>query len=713
VLGHARLGGALLLCLGALAVPFLFPAGPAWADGCANEAIRADQGAAAQVLPDCRAYELVSRGSLLPLNSLPGRAAANGNAVAYYTNHPASGASTSGYFYVAERGSEGWSTRSVAPQSEPAALLAGACEQNLYFSPDVRAVAVEEGWFESPETSKCKRVGEPIVVGEPTPYRNVFLHDLTTDSYTLLNAPPAGAEPANAKFQDASDDFSHVVFSEEAKLTPEAPPSYDFYLWTAEDLRLITFLPSGAPVPGELADAVGHNSLIGQSVQGSGFAPISGAVSSDGRSVFFYSGGSLYLRRNADQPQSPVLGGVCTQASLACTVQVDRSRGPGASGGGAFWRADSAASTAFFTDSSRLTPDSNATSERPDLYEYDVSSDQLTDLTAGPEPAGVLGVSGAAEAGSYVYFVADGVLAPAASPGNCASSEASRSCSLYVAHGGSISFIATLGGEDEWSWQASQGDQVHKQDLLAADVSPSGRYFAFTSRQGLAGFDNHDAVNGERDQEIYLYDAAANGGLGQLSCVSCPASGVRPRVDAQGLQTGVNWGNLSNGGTAHWRRNAVLDDGSVFFGSAESLVEGDGDGEADVYLYRAGKTYLISGADFPAPARFLDATPSGSDIFFTTPESLVGADTDEQNTSLYDARAEGGFVEPHDVPEPCAGEACRPPATTPPLPIEVSSSPGERLRRHHKRHRHGHRKRHRRGHGKHQHHAHGNVGGGR
>ena len=97
----------------------------------------------------------------------------------------------------------------------------------------------------------------------------------------------------------------------------------------------------------------------------------------------------------------------------------------------------------FFTDTQRLTKDSEASNEKPDLYECEMLetantlSCKLTDLTSGVktgESADVQGlVPGSSENGTYIYFVADGVLAADAVPGDCgvALVPAEETCSLY------------------------------------------------------------------------------------------------------------------------------------------------------------------------------------------------------------------------------------------------------------------------------------------
>jgi hypothetical protein len=663
------------------------------AETCPNEVRRTQQHALG--LPDCRAYELVTPGALLGQDDRAGRAAVDGGVVTYYTNFPAPDAASSSFFYLARRGLSGWSLQSVGPQNAAAAQFEGACEQNVFFSPDLSSNILEAGWFEATEAPRCKHAEIPLVFGEPDPYRNVFVHDIDTNSNQLVNVTPSEVAPANAKFQDASDDLSHVVFSEEAKLTPEAPAGNNFYLWSDGLVRLLTFLPNGTPAPGELVEAAGGSR--------SGFAPFAGAMSSDGRRVFFYSGGNLYLRENADQSQSAIAGGKCSELLLACTVEVDASQGPGFGGGGVFWRATPDGSTVFFTDESKLTGDSTAESNKPDLYRYEVDSEQLIDVTAHPgEAADVRGVSGMGESGSYLYFVANGVLAPGASPGDCrGSTEALGQCNLYVLHEGSIAFIATLSRKENLVWQETPDapSSIHKTDRLWANVSPNGRFLAFLSYESLTGYDNTDAKFSTIDREIFLYDAAANGDAGELVCVSCPPGPAQNPFLS--LASAGNYAADGSGSSASWLRNAVLDDGSVFFDTDDALLPQDTNGREDVYEHRAGELHLISGGTFTGRAHFLDASPSGLDVFFRTPQPLVAQDTDNENISLYDARVGGGFPEPSSLPPPCEGESCRDsiepaPALTLPGTANVRANPKPGCRRtSRRRHCHKHRRRHR------------------
>ncbi len=145
-------------------------------------------------------------------------------------------------------------------------------------------------------------------------------------------------------------------------------------------------------------------------------------------------------------------------------------------------------SKVFFTSCERLANDSTAVStsaptcggeedQGQDLYSYDAGSGQLTDLTVDPQPsdrqrAGVVGVLGASPDGSYVYFAANGVLAPGATPGNCQNSiffqGGTGACNLYLYHAGTVTFVAPIGDRDH--------------EVLVASSRSAGRALAVCPR---------------------------------------------------------------------------------------------------------------------------------------------------------------------------------------------------------------------------------------
>jgi hypothetical protein len=641
------------------------------AAACPNEATRIAQ--SSQHLPDCRAYELVTPGDRIERTTRPARASVSGDALTYYSTLTGSEAATSSYFHLSRRQPTGWTTQSVGPQVEIGALHEDECEQNVFFSADLGKHTYEQDWYDPGQPALCKRSTE-LVPGEPYPQRNVLLFDAVGGAPQLINVAsdsvdPESLDPANAKFQDASDDFSRIVFSSEARLTGDATTGRNFYIWEDGSVRLITVLPDGEPTAGELVEAAGHRTSSG-TTPGSGLAPVTGALSTDGSRVLFYAEDGLYLRERPTEAQSAIGGGECTEPQRACTVQVDASQGPGPDGGGVFWRASADGGTIFFTSDRKLTEDSTAEAGKPDLYRYEVAAGQLTDLTVDPDgPADVRGVSDAGADGSSIYFVANGVLAPGATPGNCAgTAQAGQTCNLYVAGEGSVSFVASLLREDRDAWQeGNAAAERHKQGTVRASASENGRFLAFNSRRSLTGYDNRQITSGDPTRQIFLFQIGGEGSGGQLSCVSCIPDGTRPTDSFPSLLLARNYGPGSQGGNANWKVRHVLNDGRVLFDSLDPLLPEDVNGVRDVYQYQAGQLKLISTGGHAGEARFLDASPSGSDVFFRTGQSLLPSDTDNEAFSVYDARVGGGFEEAVASIPPCGEETCRGVEVLPPL----------------------------------------------
>lgn len=659
----------LVLCAScaALLLALLSPSARAFA--CSNEAIRAEQGAAAIALPDCRAYELVNPGSTAFVSANAhvegSRASLSGDRLAYYTRYPAVEAERSGFRYLATRRSSGWAVEDVAPQDSPTSSPLLNCEQGVDFSPDLSKSILSDGWnpAEDGKPGYCSESEEILAVGAPPGFGNLYLRD-GSGPYSLVNLTPEGVVPANAVLQDYTSDFSHILFAEAAQLTPEAPLGDNLYLWSEGVLHLVPFLPNGEPVSGILAN--GTKPPSGGGGGSYGLAPVTNATSPDGEDIFFYAEGNLYLRRNAAQPATA--SGACSsiEPTNACTVQVDLKDPKfkeGISGGGVFWYASEDGSRVFFASPNKLTKDSKATAEKPDLYEYVIPTGVLRDRshTESFEP-NVRGFSGAGETADYLYFVARGVLSGSGT--NSEGAEAQKfKPNLYLLNNGAVSFIATLeDGADNSIWQELPGH-------LTTAVSPSGRYIAFSTALPLTGFNNvpvdPQQCSSGNCEELFLFDAQSE----QLTCVSCDPTGAQPegrtRLPGPTSFTGKTLIRLG------YFARQVFDDGSVIFDTPNGLAPADHNGAPDVYRYLDGELRLISSGTAVGASVFLDASPSGSDIFFATSESLVGWDNDNAN-SIYDARVEGGFPEPAPAPPPCEGESCRGAASSP----ETVTTPG-------------------------------------
>jgi hypothetical protein len=593
----------------------------AQASKCPNEPRRAEQGSV--FLPDCRAFELVSPPDGDPNlqvgkhNEVGARASSVGGGIAWGSYYPLSGSLGGAFYNLSSRGEGGWSSVAAGPRLSTEGINSLVCEPAMFFSADLSQGVLVDGREGCPENDPG------LVAGEPKHFQNVFVRDSATGSYALANVTPEGVSPGDAWFQDASADFSHVVFEDDAKLTEAAPVGASLYEWAAGAVSLVSVLPNGTPTVG-----VSPNAVTGVLGDFTNPDQIIHVVSADGTRVIFEAEGKLFLRENVQQKleSAPGPGAECAKA---CTVQLDASRG----GGGSFLAANTTDTRIFFTDGAGVNQH---------LYEYDTQIGVLSDLT----PAGQLGLeglSGISDDGSYLYVVAQAALAGKATAGQP---------NLYVFHEGTPGFVATLGTEEEESYD-------WKLFLLTARVSPSGRYMAFNSIQRLTGYDNTPAQPSECHvehgtpgpcREIFLYDAAQ----GELHCVSCTPGGAPPTApteipEAPSQVPGV-WG------PQYVPRN-VLDDGRVFFDTANPLLSGAGNGVSNVYEYEAGALSLISTGASAENSFFYDSSPSGEDVFFVTTQHLVRGDT-ASGMGLYDARVGGGFPEPEE-PAQCGGEGCR------------------------------------------------------
>jgi hypothetical protein len=577
---------------------------------CPNEQFR---GGFSGALPDCRAYELVTPATKTSVQINGGAPDAEGNAAHFGTNEPLPGAPTGGDYYVARRGAGGWNAEDVVPlASYTGAYCVSYSNIVRAFSGDLsRALigfgrdsrASEPGGSEL-TAQECNAEGLQVVPGEPVGYDNLLLRDNTTGAYELVNAPPAGVTPADANFEGASADLSHVVFSELAALTPEAPLATvggpeDLYEWDEGALRLLSVLPGEVPAEGALPET------------SNGSQPIS----KNGSHIVFTSGGSLYVR----------VGG-------SSTVQVDASQVGGGGGGGSFQAMSADGSTVLFTDENQLTPGSTAESAKPDLYECvlpeGASRCELSDLTVAKagEPADVQRVSAfGSQDSSHVYFTARGVLAPGAQAGQE---------NLYLWDAGTTTFIATLG--------SGEGTGA---------VSPDGTWFAFPSFKSLTGYDNIHPGGGSAS-EIFLYGAGSDSQPPTLACASCNPSGEAP----------VGGANL-----APVAQRPLSDGGRLFFETEEALAPSDTNSQIDVYEYEDGRQSLISSGTSPRESMFEGASESGDNVFILSRQQLLSQDdTGGEARVIYDARVDGGFPAAAAPLSCTTADACRVPVG--PLP---------------------------------------------
>jgi uncharacterized protein YegP (UPF0339 family) len=628
--------------------------------GCANEQLRAEN-ALSLSLPDCRAYEQVSpvdKNNSDVANAFAGivnqQASVDGDRVFYESVGalPGAPAGNSRSQYLASRGASGWSTRAVGHPLTTS--LGSPSGQNGYFLPL------------SPDLSTgVLRQGEPaLVAGAPGPgIWNLYVGHLLTGSNELVtdvNPPHQSGVTFGAFFQGASADFSHVIFAANDALTPEAPWPNSFelnlYEWVEGQLHLVGLIPTSgtsctgaACTPADGEEAGGQNGVS---------SVIAHAISADGSRIVFSTGAQAFEKHIYDR-----LNGTTT-------VDVSASqRTPSAGSTSAHYQDASVdGSHVLFTSAGALTNDA-VPGSGVNLYDYDVETGRLTDLTAANDArVGVL--AGLSEDASHVYFVAEGVLA--ANSNSHGDTAVPGQPNLYLWNGGQTTFIATTFITIQREEQPTR-------------VTPDGAQLAFNSKARLTGYDNTpsdpsecvtEAATPTPCSEVYLYDAAAN----RLICASCNPSGARP----------IGPSELHGIGSALYQpRNLTADGSRLFFTSGDALLPGDTNGLSDVYEWEVdgsgscqsstdngGCLYLISGGTGATNSYFADASPSGNDVFFQTGDSLVGQDQDSY-ADLYDARVGGGFASQDKpvVPPACTSlEGCRSPLSEPPAQLSVASA---------------------------------------
>jgi hypothetical protein len=135
----------------------------------------------------------------------------------------------------------------------------------------------------------------------------------------------------------------------------------------------------------------------------------------------------------------------------------------------------------------------------------------------------------------------------------------------------------------------------------------------------------------------------------------------------------------------------LSDDGSrLYFESGDALTPRDTNGAVDIYQWEEpgagtctlaspaystqndGCVELISTGQNPLDSRFVEASPSGEDVFIATASSVLPQDPG--GVDIYDARVNGGLPVPQPPPPGCEGEACQSPPEAPNDPTPASSA---------------------------------------
>lgn len=607
----------------------------------------------ALALPEGRAYEMVSPpdkngNDILPTDvgsavyADPVRSSLSGDAVLYASfgafGDVASAANPSQY--RATRGSLAWSTIGVTPPYADTFSNFNGLSVQMVSDDLARSVVITDADLDGPMPPPTDFTRDRLYLAE---------HD--TGAYRLLTPPPVSGDwDYVMNVVDASADLSHVLLEGTGRLTADASSDHTgkLYVWHDGALTLASVLPDGTQAPN--ASAGGENG-------NPGFEVVDNAMSADGSVVYFTAIASsdvdpepLYRRAGG---QTVIVN---EEENLVEDVPLGSADFRGASPSGRY---------VVFRSSQRLVEED--VDSLPDLYRYDADAPDMANLTllsrpvGAPDAADVQGVLGMSANADRVYFVAAGRLTDEVPT----APEPERKVYLWQEGPGgpSVSYVGGLPSSDVLVWDAGDPNVGGGVRVVRPrrTVAPNGEALLLTTSTPMTTEDTGGW------QQVYRYDRTAD----ELVCISCPSTGLPAGPATLYAQTDPAASHLVF--ENHVRRNLSDDGGRAFFETATALVPEDTNQRIDVYMWEDGEVHLVSSGKSGGSSYFGDASPSGDSVFFTTDESPVGWDVDD-NRDLYVARVGGGLPEPPDVAGPCLGDECQGGPAAVPQPTDPDSA---------------------------------------
>lgn len=643
-------------------------------------------------LPDDRGIELVSpvnKGPSGSVSSLFGsdeqviQASEDGKGIAYPIQNGIPESSAGGWTrWQAELDSTGWSSGQIsAPSLIPPPDGSGIRQPSLV-------------QFASPNLScAILRTHNPLT--EDTPQASVELglknlyrwnasdgsYDLITDRVPLN--PGINFEPARNRGYtqiEASDDCSRVYFRSRYEFISGASGLYE---WEEGTLRDAGVLPSGL-VGGSLSQPplVGGsvNAVMGGEVDDLDLVTARwNAVSPDGSRLFFTA-------RSDEGPDSGTPAIFMREDGGASVVDISQSETGVPTNGARFEAASPDGSRVFFRANYGIDTTSSAgptnqacgplgetetisDSSPPiedkacDLYVYDVETEELTDLSASPDPSGaaIQGTVAVDEDGSHVYFAALGQLIPGKGRTYSENTAGTDSANIYLSRDGILVYVTTLERINHAIGAITSGDLLggftangvlmRRPTTWSADTNADGDRLLFESAANLTSYD----TGGGR--AVYLYKADT----GKIVCVSCPRDGASTLVPPDGK---FKFGDAATiepsllarprQATLTDRANSMSPDGNrIFFTSSDVLAPGAEIGKRNIYQWEQGQVSFLAIATPTGGnglGEYLDASPSGDSVFIATAEQLVPEDTDFVSDA-YNIRVGGGFPEQPKPPQ--------------------------------------------------------------
>lgn len=588
-----------------------FPSGEGQ-EACSNESLRTGLSA---LLPDCRAYELVTppdtnghppSGGFGSIYSVTLRAAPDGNRASFIIeggtlpgNEGAGG--FNGDPYLASRGSEGWTSELIGPTGD--------------------------------ETVKPNP-------GSPSPDQTYTFWSDNSGSYIRY---PDGhsefvgrgslGEDAHVNARLITENASHIIFgtipSSAVKLEPNAAPAgtATVYDRSAEgQTHVVSLLPGDEPQEaGEDAEYLG--------------------ASEAGEGIAFAINKTIYLRLHNEETFE-VAGPGATFAGIA-----DEGKRVFYLEGGNLYAFDAETEGKITFDESGDATVVNVASDG--TRAYFVSS---AVLTSEPNPRGEKAKGGAenlylSEEGTVSFI---GIVTKRDVEGEKRPNDEIDGLGLWVL-----------------------GLERRSPDLDPSRTTADGATLLFESRANLTGFDSkgfaqifrYDATEGRLDCLSCSPTGASPTSDASLQSIS--ETQFSPEIAGEHLKIA----NQTPDGSRAFFQSAeplVLGDTDGKLDVYEWEEKGTGSCKKV-----GGCIYLISGGQSSSPDYLYAMSTNGNDVFFRTADQLLPRDL-ESTLSIYDARVGGGFVEPPES-IPCASlDTCQPDPTSPPaLPVPGAQTPSE------------------------------------
>jgi hypothetical protein len=695
----SRLPGRAALASAIATTFFLALAGQAQA-ACPNEAIRESQASEALPkgtvdFPACMALELVSPTKKLLQPAFTATFSSTGDRILYRSPADLGGTGTllsaGGDYYLASRGSTGWTSSPTAPPIE-AMVAVGSVPYAL--SPQL------DRWLGFGSSQAQQQIGAMRFFALGLASTFTPLSELLVPDYANIG-DDLEVLVINLAWTATSRDLSTTAFS--APISPNSDAA--------------TYLP-GDPGPGgarneyvvqrdpqgdaslELLardeDGVVHGGLCGTTI-GRGRLD-QGAISAEGSRIYF-----------STRPAQPGKVGAewvtCDTANpLRIMVRTRTPAGPvieelipgGPAGSDLYQAASEDGSTVYFTSTRQLaasdTDSGTSCSADPglsdgcDLYLYDADlpeGERLIQVSKGepdsPTPgagAEVLSsITAASNDGTRAYFVAEGVLTDDTNPEGDSAAQGQPNLYLHrrdATHpDGELSFLGALSPADKgelWGVERSFAGGAYAVPLWTDATNSTGGDGHVLMLASKAPLTEEDTDSGHKD--VYRYDSQAD----TLQCLSCPpGSGASFDVSLNPYSSISDRPAFAFTEPGRW---VSEDGGTVAFATAEPLAEGDEDGLANPYV-------SIDGELARMPAQITDKAPflptvsaPGNAVSFTTPTALLPIDSDTAY-DVYIARTEGGFPNPAppSLCDPLSEGSCQgAPITAPAAPAAATTT---------------------------------------